>query len=403
MLSTFVKRLNSISDRWLFDGRYATSRSLGLFRIIYALYFLLVLTPNHHKAYTFAPFGDLPDEFFAPPLGPMRFFFDEVPSVSVLSLLTAVLVCALLLVLVGLHTRFASLTVAGTLFLLEGFMFSFGKIDHDFHFILLPFLMAFSGWGDTYSLDSLKGGRDRLVRSEADGTWPVPVVALAYGLMLATAGVGKVFGGWLTPETSATHFYIIDFDLQERDGLLTGALAGLPAGILWKPLDYAVILLEVGFLAACLSPRFLRSFAAMAILFHFGIMLSLNISFASALIVYALFVPWDRIADRARLHRFEDAARRWLPLLNRPAVVIAGLSVAAGLLYYAGSPLFLVERLPFANDIMRTVTPIDTLAITVAAVIAVVTLYLASLRALAALRQLPLAVGRAASGSRARV
>jgi len=57
-------------DRWIFDSYSPTLEGLALYRIFTALFFLFFLLPDFSF---YSVLANYPDDFFAPPPGPMAF------------------------------------------------------------------------------------------------------------------------------------------------------------------------------------------------------------------------------------------------------------------------------------------------------------------------------------------
>ncbi len=325
-------------DRWLFDSFRPTARGLAAYRIAYALFVLLLLDPGHSPYFNFHPLADLPDSFFLPPPGLMQ-LFSGFPPRWFFAGLHLLLDLSLVALLFGYRTRLAS-WLTGLLFLIGfGFLFSAGKINHVILFVLLPWVMSFSNWGAAWSLDARLGR----TRPDVEG-WPLALLALLIGFAMFTAGFTKLLGGWLDPTTHAArgHWLKQYFVIGRRDLLADLATAPLPAG-LWELMDWGTVLLEVGFLPAVFAPGLFRGFLGLMVLFHLSTALLFNITFVQNLIVYAAFLPWDRVAVRFPRIR----------LSPRPALLLIPLLGLA--FYFFGSPLRRLDALAaFSSDLSLT-------------------------------------------------
>lgn len=325
-------------DRWIFDSFDVRARGLALYRIAFALFAFLFVAPGHGQYGNFAFIASFPDAFFLPPPGPLALFEGFPPGYAfeALHLLVNLSLAALLF---GWRTRFASVLTALLLLAGYGFSYSFGKINHNLLFVLVPLVMAPSGWGAALSLDARAGrSAGRVLRS-----WPLVMLALLLGFAMFTAGFAKLIGGWLDPSTHATQGHLVkQFFVRGRQDLLAPFFLSVDQPLFWEALDWATVLFEVGFLAAVFHPRATRLFAALAVFFHLGTMLMLNIAFTFHLIVYAAFIDWRRAAAR-------------LPRLPSPNAQSWGLllMLATGLLFYGvGSPLLaLTDPGTFASDL----------------------------------------------------
>jgi uncharacterized membrane protein YphA (DoxX/SURF4 family) len=286
------KNFSTKFSSWIFDSFQISARGLALYRILYALFVLCFMLPPP-ELYTFL--GNLPGDFFAPPPGPMM-FFGGFPPEAILLIFHYLLVAALLFLVAGLFTKWSSLGVGILLILLKGFIYSLGKIDHDIIIIVVPFVMAFSGWGMKYSLDSQRIDEDKIEQT----SWPLTLLALFIGFMMFTAGFPKIIGGWLDINTHATQGYFFkQYIVQGRQDLL--AIYGFNvADLFWELADYGTVLFEIGFLIAVVNPRSTRVFICLAVLFHLSTMLMLNIAFLPNFIAYAAFLNWDWINKKLK-------------------------------------------------------------------------------------------------------
>lgn len=337
-------RLSQRFDRWIFESFAVTPEGLGLYRIFFAAFALLFLTPGHSPLVDFAAAAALPEAFFLPPPGPMMLFSDFPPA-SVMHGVELLLTASLVALLLGYRTRLASVLAGALLLIGYGFAFSVGKINHVILFALLPLVMVASNWGAGYSMDALRTARPaRRVHA-----WPLTMMALLVGFAMFTAGFSKLLGGWLDPTTQATQGHFVKhFFVRERQDLLAPIFASVEHPFFWEALDVATVAFEVGFLVAAFFPAATRLFAACAVLFHFSTMVMLNISFIFHLPVYAVFVDGARI-DRALP---VDLGAVFAHLDLHRGLTLMGAGAAAGLLYAFGSPLMTLNRLlPLASDL----------------------------------------------------
>lgn len=368
-------------DRWMYESFRTSANGLAAYRILFASFALLIIAPGHDVYASLSGFAGLPASMFAPPPGPMR-LFSGFPPPLVADGIHLLLNISLVALLLGYRTRWSSV-LAGVLFLiLYGFSYSLGKINHNLLFVLVPIVMSFSGWGAALSVDARRRRSHGETESAATASWPLPLLGLLLGFAMFTAGFAKILGGWLDPSTHAAYGHILKHVfVRGRSALLATAAVEMESGLLWECVDYMTVFFEAGFLAACLHQRSLRLFAGGAVLFHFGVMMSMNIAFAFNLIVYAAFVDWDGILDgfvrsirrlgggrweqRAELDRdLAERNRRLARVLGVPAVLIGGW-----VFYTFGSPLLWLDRI-FVLD--SDLTAREVVVVTSAAVLVVV-------------------------------
>jgi hypothetical protein len=274
-------------DRFLFETWRCDTTQLAIFRMVSGLYLLVLLFPVPWWV------NDLPPRWFEPPMGPLL-ILESTPSEAALTTMVAVAALALVAMVVGWHTRWASLVSGLTLACLAGIGFSFGKIDHSTFAWLVPVAMSFSAWGDEISIDALRrgtGAEEQDARSNPG--WPVALLLLFLAMAMAMAALGKLRGGWLDLSYSATRGYQLNALVPEGSGKL---LAPLVAEVRWSVLhelmDWLTIAFELSFLGAIFAKRTMRWAVVVATVFHLAVVLTLNIAFMANLMVYMAVVSW---------------------------------------------------------------------------------------------------------------
>lgn len=294
-----TKGLRTYFSNWIFCSYSVSREGLGLLRIFTALFILSFLLPPI-AMYLFL--GTLPNEFFSPPPG-LMWIFDGYPPAGVFYILHALLILSLFSLLVGFQTTVASILTGLCFLFIKGFFYSLGKINHDLLLTIVPVVMAFSGWGAAYSIDSLIL-KKKEVRIEVQ-SWPLSLLALFLGFMMFTAGFAKFLGGWLLPDSQATLGHLFNqYFIKGRQDLLAAQIVTFDNRAVWEVVDYATVFFEMGFLLAIINPQTTRLFVCFAVLFHFSIMMSLNISFLPNFVAYAAFLDWSWIHHKLK---------RWFP------------------------------------------------------------------------------------------
>jgi len=286
-----VKPVNKL-DNWIFNTFKVTPEGLALSRIFSALFILFFLIPGS-GAQHFAYLSSMPADFYKPPPGPMM-ILDEFPPLYLFQAVHTVIIISLVAVFLGYYTKWASITAGLSILVLQGFIFSIGKVNHELLIALVPLVMAYSNWGARYSIDSIRGKTGLKVES-----WPLTLLALFIGFMMFTAGFPKILGGWLDPSTQAVQGHLYNqFFVRERDAFLASYFVQFENVLFWEFLDWATIFFEVGFLIAVIRAKWFKVFVCVAVFFHFSTMMMLNIAFLPNFLAYALFLPWKRIYDR---------------------------------------------------------------------------------------------------------
>jgi predicted DCC family thiol-disulfide oxidoreductase YuxK len=302
-------------DRWVNEGAF-TRTALARYRVVYATVVLLLL-PD------FSWLAAFPDAMFDPPPGMMR-LADGFPPEAVLWGLEAVVAACLVAVLIGWRTRVASLLLVPVAMVGYGYTYSLGKLDHDILLLLVPPALALAGWGDRMSVDALRRRRRGLpVAPERAEQWPLRLLALLVGLAYVTAALPKLLSGWLDPATQVVRgVELRQYFVDGETDYLAHLFAGLDNPVFWELLDVTTIVFEACMVLAVLSWAGTRLWFAIAAVFHFSVLLMLNIPFWHNTLVYGFVVAWDRL----RLPR--ATLPGWLPerrvLLAAPAVVLLG-------------------------------------------------------------------------------
>lgn len=305
-------------DQWLFDEYKTDPLSLSIFRLLYALYLLLFV-----DVFQLRQLAYVPDAFFHPPYGPLL-VLDGFPADWFSYGLEGVAVASIMGLLLGYRTRLASLLTGTSLLVGFGYLYSLGKVNHNILVLLIPFVMAGSNWGARWSVDRLAG---RESEQDAQG-WPVALVAVSLAVAMGIAGIGKVISGWLDPTLQATQSHFIhQYFVNSRQDLLAPFFLSVKNELFWEVQDWATVILEVGFLGAVLSARWLRGFVVVAVFFHLAVALTMNIMFVQQIPVYALFVEWSRFVPEGR--GWEKAGT---PALSTGAEL--GLFVLLAVAYY---------------------------------------------------------------------
>lgn len=288
--------MNNKFENWIFNSYSPTAEGIALYRIFAALFFLIFLLPD---VAFYTTLNSLPNDFFTPPPGPMM-LLDQFPPELFLRSVHILLIISWVCILVGFKTKWSSILAGLSMLVLQGFMFSLGKINHEILLSVTPIVMAFSNWGAAFSVDSKYG-----IENKTEG-WPLVLLALFIGFMMFTAGFPKILGGWLDPSTQATRGHLFNqFFVRERQELLAEFAVRFDVAFVWEFLDWATIIFEIGFLVAVWKAGWTRLFICFAAIFHFSTMMTLNIAFLPNFLAYAAFIKWNTVFQS--LKRFQSA------------------------------------------------------------------------------------------------
>lgn len=277
-------------DRWIFETYEVTNEGLGLFRICSSLFLLFFLIPGHGLPH-YQFLASLSDDFYLPPPGPMM-LLDGFPPFIVFQVIYGLIILFTFGMLIGYRTKITSILAGISIFMMQGLIYSIGKVNHEILVAIFPILMAFTNWGNSFSIDSLRN----LNENKKPESWPLVLLSLFIGFMMFTAGFPKILGGWLDPSTHAvrSHFFRQYF-VHGRQAFLAPYAINFENGFFWELLDWVTIVFEIGFLFAVRKAKWFRFFLIVAVFFHFSTMMLFNISFLHNFMAYAAFLNWIAI------------------------------------------------------------------------------------------------------------
>jgi hypothetical protein len=278
-------------DRWVQQGPF-TPVDLGLYRIVYAVATLLTVSDVQWV-------GAFPDSLIDAPTGPFQ-LLSGFPSPAVLVALEVLRSLALVLLAVGIWTRWVSLAVAVLLFVTYGLSYSLGKIDHTILIVLAPLILSFAHWGRRVSIDAVLN--ERAAQPQPQPQWPLRFLALVVGLAFFAAAWVKLTTGWLSPSTQAAlghslvRFYTYDTTSWSAQWVATTSSSRFA----WELIDWLTVAFEFGILLAVPWWRAFRVAIAAAVLFHLGVYLAMDIDFSFNVVVYGAFVSWAALSRPVR-------------------------------------------------------------------------------------------------------
>ncbi len=296
---TWTRSLNKY-DGWVFNSFPMTPEALGVYRIIYCLYVLLI---SGIPEWTWI--SEMPNDIYTPPPISIASFFSGFPGYYFLLSLTICLGLLYVVLLFGYKTKIVSILVSILYIVGNSFLYSRGKIDHtDLLLVLIPLIMAFSNWGARFSIDSIcVSGKKQETHS-----WPVTFIALIMGFAYFSAGLPKLLGGWLNPSTHAVKGILYSYYYsQGHQSYLAPFFITVQSDLFWELLDYLTVFYELSFLFVIFLPTVFRTYIYFALSFHLMVLLMLNITFTENMVAYLLFINWPlflNFLSRIKLNRF---------------------------------------------------------------------------------------------------
>jgi hypothetical protein len=320
-------------DQWVQEGPF-TPMDLGLYRIIYAVATLLTV-PDIQWV------GDYPNAVIDAPPGPFQ-LVSAFPSPTVLVALEVLRSFALVMLAFGICTRWVSIAVAVLLLITYGLTYTLGKIDHTILLVLAPLILSFAQWGRCVSIDALLKKRAPAPQLQ----WPLRFLALVVGLSFFAAAFLKLATGWLSPSTQAAlgHLLARYYSNASMPWSVQWVVTTNHLRLAWEAIDWLTVAMEFAILLAMPWWRAFRIALAVAVLFHLGVLVAMDIDFSFNVVVYGAFVSW---AALSRPIRSAPMAKRTVARLTTMSFGPgSAVLLAVFVLALSGSAWFLTSSTP---------------------------------------------------------
>jgi hypothetical protein len=307
--------------------------SLGIFRIIWGMFILLFIAPST------AFVGQVPQAFYNPPVLSLASLFPGFPPYWLMLAGDLARIWLLVLIAIGIKTRYCTIIFCLLTFLSENFLYSFGKINHDTLLWAVALCLAFTNWGVPYALVP-----DRRVNPKtAQRALATVGVLVAFGMF--TAGFEKALH-WINFDLSTGGFlswFYGGYFILDRKLLLAPLVFKVPPQA-FKILDYAAVAFELSPFFFLLAGRTAwRTWLLIATCFHLANSLLLNIAFYGNILVYLPFVAFPRSFGRRDVGgRGANAVFSWrVPVVI--CAIILGAALTAQRLKGGGSQFLFIE------------------------------------------------------------
>lgn len=329
------QRLERRYSLWLTRPAKNAAGRMGLYRIVYSLFYLWFLAPLRFTELSLVPTRQWQPTILFSGLSPLP--GAAYPAIEVL------LVISLVLQLIGYKTRIANLMV-----LIMGFalaVFRTGLLAEDRTLVVtvfyVPLFMLFSNWGATYSIDALL--RQKQGQPVADPKtpswhyiWPARGLMMVLSTLFLSAAIEKFNSlDWLVNPRFVGDFLLVKgLSSYLNNGFpvspLGPKLGQLDAFII--PAQYIILLFEAAFVLVLFSRIAQAVILRLAPIFHSFNTLLLGIPFISVLSIYAAFPDWQTLYER-----FYPQPLKIRGLAKLPSSLLslgsAGLAVLVGLLW----------------------------------------------------------------------
>ena len=255
---------------------------------------------------SYSALGSLPPTILRP-TGVMKFlpwgFFDLLQTHSGMLTLKTLMLVSLLLSTAGFLTRFSTKTSLLLVLFYQGLLRSFGHFNHD-EMIAIYFLvvLAFTPCGDAFSIDNWLSRRGRTAPQRPAFAYAYPILLMQ--LLLAWAYFSSALiklrvAGWkyLSPDNLPA--LAIFHSLDNLHDTAFRAAFWLPQVREYLPYFVAIILIwELLFPLAVFFRRVRWWILGIGVVFHISTLFLMNIFFPHQLLMYVIFINWDRLTGK---------------------------------------------------------------------------------------------------------
>lgn len=228
--------------------------------------------------------SELPHSLFRPNILNFTNLFDAWPSVLFFSSLFYLNILLGVCVIIGIKTRIAFILIGIIALIENGFLYSFGKIDHGILLNTIPFVMAFTNCGTKKALVP-----DKIVKSES---LAIAILAIFVVFGFFTAGLEKAFV-WVDFDIYSSGFlswFYASYYSIGRTELLAPMVLHFPWW-LTEIMDYTAVLFELsGIIFLLINRKIWYTYLFIACIFHLLNTLFLNIGFEIHIIIFATWL-----------------------------------------------------------------------------------------------------------------
>jgi hypothetical protein len=283
-----------LAERWnRFWFTPTTPTNLGVCRAIFYAGLLWLNWPLAFHAWAQVP------AIYRRPMWTFQFFHLPFLRAEFVFAMEVAWGIALALAAIGFFSRLSAAVAFLLGFYLLGLGNNFGKVGHgDQAMVLTMLILALSRCGDAWSVDALiQRWRGRQpARLSGEYRWPVRMVWLLLSIVFCAAGASKLVRSgfaWIASDHFALTLIQAHYFQEKPPTQLGLVVARHP--LFCHMMAAGAVALELGFPLALVS-RLLRTPIVVAtFLMQVGIGLTMGIWFMPFLLLYAFWVPWDRV------------------------------------------------------------------------------------------------------------
>lgn len=302
-----LRNLNANINAWFTQPEINSAGRIGLFRIIYSLFYLW-----HLSIHSSVFLSGMPSFFVEQKVYLVRYLFSDFgasQSPLFFYVLESFLVAALVLLAFGYKTRTATAFVLLIGCLNEGLATAIdGKRTLVPLVFYIPFFMLIiNSWGKTYSIDSILNKRKSGVQVDPHASnWeyflPARALLVVFSILFFVSAVYKVaFGGaWLSYSDMMANFFL---NRNIEAAVYNLPLNWLAPYIAQTPFIYlsmhvTTLIFETFFFLSMINRKIRELILSMALIFHAVNGLWLVVTVTPILIGYCIFVDWQVIKDK---------------------------------------------------------------------------------------------------------
>lgn len=303
---SIIRNVNASINAWFTQPEVNAAGRVGLFRILYSLFYLW-----HLSVHSADFLSGLPSFYVEERVYLVRYIFRDF-GMSLPPLffhtLESFLVAALVLLAFGYKTRMATVSVLLIGGLLEALSAAVdGKRTLLPMIFYIPFFMSIiNAWGHTYSIDSMlrrhkSGTQVDPQASNWDYFLPARALLIVFSILFFGSAVFKMgFGGaWLRHSDMMANFFL---NRNIEAAIYNLPLNRLAPFISKAPLIYLAahintLVFETFFFLSVINRKVRDLLVSMALIFHAINALWLVVTTTPLLIGYCLFIDWQAIKD----------------------------------------------------------------------------------------------------------
>jgi len=329
-MNDYLRKINNFIDARLTAPIENAAGRIGLFRILYALFYLWYLSPNYAALLSGYPRGYRN-------MLVVRYFPEALPPIF-FECLEFILVAALVILIIGFRVRLTTTVVLCAGLILDGFHNSFDvELASVFLVFYIPLFMLFSGhWGDTYSLDAHLAYRKKgagIEPSNNSGSFFLPVRCLFFVLgvlFLGSAILKMTFGGtWLSnPRFMANLVLKMNIESNLYGLMMIPFAPDISVNpLIYKTFQGGTLIFEATFICALFSRKLRNIYICWALIFHSVCALWLTVTFTTIIVIYLAYVDWHALLIRLKLKRitlFDSVSRQVLISITICLAVLVG-------------------------------------------------------------------------------